>query len=158
MYESRLKGILLLQVISRDFEPTFIWFVEYCQTSPNENNPLTCNKHLSLLYFWLGMYGFKKTWIEPWPYLIRNKTFLFFHFLTPHVTNQDVLLLATIRQMKFCEVSRNKKFLRFWKFQLSILTSRKVLFLMQHEIVASKYLSNTVWSQKPYFLYFSQVR
>ena len=46
--------------------------------------------------------------------------------------------------MKFCDASRNQKSLRFWKFQLSILTNKKVLFLMEHEIVASRYLSKTV--------------
>ena len=33
--------------------------------------------------------------------------------------------------MKFCEVSPNSKLYRCWKFQLSILTNKKVLFLMQ---------------------------
>ena len=40
MYECRLKVIVLLQVSSHYFEPTFIiffWIEEYCQTSPNKN-------------------------------------------------------------------------------------------------------------------------
>ena len=37
IYEGRLKVLLLLQVSSHDFEPTFIILVEYCQTSPNKN-------------------------------------------------------------------------------------------------------------------------
>ena len=31
--------------------------------------------------------------------------------------------------MKFCEVQQNSESWRFWKFQLSILTNKKVLFL-----------------------------
>ena len=66
MYEGRLKVmlkvmlkvILLLQVSSHDFEPTFIifclnWRILPDQPNKKQNNkPLTCNKHLSLLYFW----------------------------------------------------------------------------------------------------------
>ena len=36
-----------------------------------------------------------------------------------------------IRNKTFCEVSWNSKSWRYWKFQLSILTNKKVLFLMQ---------------------------
>ena len=58
IYEGRLKFILLLQVAMTLNLPLFYWFwlVEYCQTSPNKKQitkPLTRNKNLSLLYFWL---------------------------------------------------------------------------------------------------------
>ena len=61
MYEVRLKIILLLQVSSHDFEPTFIILVLIGRTArpaqiKTNHNPLTSNKHVSLLYFCLCMY------------------------------------------------------------------------------------------------------
>ena len=57
-YEGRLKVILLLQVSSHDFEPTFIIFCLNWRIIPEQpkwkqnTKPVICNKHLILLYFW----------------------------------------------------------------------------------------------------------
>ena len=55
IYEGRLKVILLLQVSSHEFEPTFVILVLICRILPDQpklkqiTKPLTRNKHLSLL-------------------------------------------------------------------------------------------------------------
>ena len=49
------------------------------------------------------------------PHFFRSKTFLF-------VKNKD-------RKLKFSEVSQNPKSKHCWKFQLSILTNKKIVFL-----------------------------
>jgi hypothetical protein len=67
VYEGRLKVILLLQVSSHDFEPTFIIFFLNWRILPDQpkqkqiTKPLTRNKHLSLLQFWctLSAHGFR---------------------------------------------------------------------------------------------------
>ena len=57
VYEGRLKVIILLQVSSHDFEPTFIILVLICRILPDQpkykqiTKPLIHNQHLSLLYF-----------------------------------------------------------------------------------------------------------
>ena len=59
VYAGRLKVILLLQKGSYDFEPTWIILFLICRVLPDQperkeiTKPLTNNKYLSLLYFWL---------------------------------------------------------------------------------------------------------
>jgi hypothetical protein len=60
VYEGKAQSyILLLQVSSHDFEPTFTIFFLNWRILPVQpkwkqiTKPLTRNKHLSLLYFWL---------------------------------------------------------------------------------------------------------
>ena len=43
--------------------------------------------------------------------------------------NKNNNCLNELNELKFCEVSRNSFSKRFWKFQLSILKNKKVLFL-----------------------------
>ena len=65
-----------------------------------------------------------KTW-NPWKRQFKCTEIVQFlkHLLINFFVCQDLWL-------KICEVSQNYKRLRFWKFQLSILTNKKVLFLM----------------------------
>ena len=46
--------------------------------------------------------------------------------------NENNNCLNKLNELKFCEVSRNSISNRFWKFQLSILKNKKVLFLKKY--------------------------
>ena len=69
MYKGRLKVILLLQVSSHDFEPTFNIFLSELKNTARPaqikkiTKPLTGNKHLSLLYFCLCAYRYIATYL-----------------------------------------------------------------------------------------------
>ena len=43
-------------------------------------------------------------------------------------------LNVCLNELKFCKISRNPKSNRCWKFQLYILTNKKVLFLKKYEL------------------------
>ena len=47
----------------------------------------------------------------------------------PHFFQEQNFFVCQNRMLRFCEVSRNPKSIRCWKFQLSMLTNKKVLFL-----------------------------
>ena len=77
-----------------------------------------------------------------------NKTFLFvnieswnfqhlwnlikFQLIQKHSDN--IFSMGCLNELKFCEVSRNPKSNRCWKFQLSILTNKNVLFQKKNEV------------------------
>ena len=48
--------------------------------------------------------------------------------------------------LKFCEVSQNSVSNRCWKFQLSILKNKKVLFLKKYSLGRCQYKKNFVYS------------
>ena len=48
---------------------------------------------------------------------------------------QKCHLNVCLNELKVCKVSRNPKSKRCWKFQLSTLTNKKVLFLKKHQSV-----------------------
>ena len=52
-------------------------------------------------------------------------------------------------ELKFCEVSWNRKSMRYWKFQLSILTNKKVLF--KNITMDSSYFSQKMATWRPNF-------
>ena len=108
----------------------------------------------------------------------RNNFFLFvkieswnfqhlFHFLfceiSQNFSSYQQLLLPIekcplndcLNELKFCKVSRNSKSNSCWKFQLSILTNKKVLFLKKFWSVPctmdSSYFSQKMATWRPNF-------
>ena len=61
-------------------------------------------------------------------------------------------LNVCLNELKFCKVSRNPKSNRCWKFQLSILTNKKVLFLKKIWSVPCTMDSSFFSQQMPYCL------
>ena len=62
--------------------------------------------------------------------------------------NRNKNCLNELNELKFCEVSRNPKSNRCWKFQLSILTNKKVLFLKKYELSRSQTKRAVLQSRK----------
>ena len=61
-------------------------------------------------------------------------------------------LHVCVNELKFCKVSRNPKSNSCWKFQPSILTNKKVLFLKKNWCVPCT-MDSSFFSQKmPYYL------
>ena len=88
-------------------------------------------------------------WLWPKTFFFRNKTFLFFKIESwnfQHLfengmkfnkfqlnrKNENNNCLNELNEMKFCEASWNSISNRCWKFQLSILKNKKVLFLKKN--------------------------
>ena len=75
---------------------------------------------------------------------IFSSVSLIHYFMKPHKisANLDKSLLpiqkchlnVCLNELKFCKVSQNPKSNSCWKFQLSILTNKKVLFLKKFEV------------------------
>ena len=71
--------------------------------------------------------------------------------------------IGCLIELKFCEVSRKYFSNRFWKFQLSILKNKKVLFLKKNKIKLlsiSKQISFVYWPnfQGRFWLWYPETR
>ena len=129
--------LLLIKVLTT-FMITYQWLVPYSYGcfGPVSIVPLLYQGILSIELFWTLISG---EWINQSNYHIvasRRTSWL----VTPHVTNwiQTQLVIwapknkSCSNELKFCEDSRNFEIIRCWKFQLSIMENKKVLFLKQY--------------------------
>jgi hypothetical protein len=84
--------------------------------------------------------------IESWNFQLlfetdfRENTENLTKFQLNQITNRKIENNNCLNELKFCEVSRNSILNKFWKFQLSILKNKKVLFInFFFQAVVSKY-------------------
>ena len=108
----------------------------------------------------------KRTILEKWYtsyILFRNKTFLFVKIESwnfKHLFDFGIHAMSSeccLNEQKFCEVSRNPKSNRWWNFQLSILTNKKVLFLKKYEVYQVSRIDRCrIVSQLSYLVYMAK--
>ena len=101
-------------------------------------------KELSMVHGTLNIFFRNKTFlfvkIEIWNF--QHLFDLLFHETSQNFSSFRQLLFPVekcclnvcLNELKFCKVSRNPKSNSCWKFQLSILTNKKVLFLKKYEV------------------------
>ena len=118
-----------------------------------------------MFWYWLGpknIFFRSKTFlffkIESWNFQNRfekefRKTSQSFNSIRQHIEkNENNNCLNKMNELKFCEVSWNSFSNRFWKFQLSILKNRKILFLKKlffKPLSISKQKSFVYWLNFP---------
>ena len=100
----------------------------------------TCSLWLSSYFFRINFCLFVK--IDSWDFQhlfdfdagFRETSQNFSSSRQPIEKNLNKSCLCELNELEFCEASQNPKSNRCWKFQLSILKNKKVLFLKKYDL------------------------